>query len=263
MNTVALMSNPLPTLFLSHGAPDVVLRETAARTFLSGLAESLPRPRAIVVISAHWEEASPTVESGKTPHTIHDFGGFPQAMYQLKYPAYGDVALAQQIVKLMSSAGFSPRMQERGFDHGVWTPLLLAWPGADIPVVPISLVRQGDGILHHRLGVALEPLRHDGVLVIGSGSAVHNLQELAPGRAPAPWAVAFDDWLVAQCEAGDVDVLTHWQQRAPDAHRAHPTAEHFTPLLVAFGAAGQGARGRILHRSWDYGNLAMTAVAFT
>ena len=191
------MSNALPTLFLSHGAPDVVLRETAARTFLSGVAGSLPRPRAMVVISAHWEEASPTVESGKTPHTIHDFGGFPQAMYQLKYPALGDVALAQQISTLMSSAGFSPRMQDRGFDHGVWTPLLLAWPAADIPVVPISLVHQGDEIFHYRLGAALAPLRHDGVLVIGSGSAVHNLRELAPGRAPAPWAIAFDDWLVA------------------------------------------------------------------
>lgn len=256
------MTHPLPTLFLSHGAPDVVLRETAARTFLSGLAELLPRPRAIVVVSAHWEEASPTVESGGTPRMIHDFSGFPQAMYQLTFPAAGDPVLAQHIMTLLSAAGFSPGTQHRGFDHGVWTPLLLAWPAADIPVVPISLVHQGDGIFHHRLGAALAPLRHDGVLVIGSGSAVHNLRELSPGRPPAPWAVAFDEWLVAQCEAGDVDALTHWQQRAPDARRAHPTAEHFMPLLVAFGAAGAGARGRILHRSWDYGNLAMTAVAF-
>lgn len=256
------MPAPLPTLFLSHGAPDVVLRATPARTFLAGLAATLPRPRAIVVASAHWEEASPLVESGKAPRTIHDFGGFPDEMYHLRYPAAGDPALATQIIALLTTAGFTARTQDRGFDHGVWTPLLLAWPQADIPVVPMALVRGGDGKVHHRLGAALTSLRHDGVLVIGSGSAVHNLRELAPGRAPAPWAVAFDNWLVERCESGDVDALTQWQQCAPDARRAHPTPEHFTPLVVALGAAGDGARGRILHRSWDYGSLAMTAVAF-
>lgn len=256
------MTVPLPTLFISHGAPDVVLRETPARAFLAGLAATLPRPRAIVVASAHWEAAVPTVESGARPATIHDFGGFPDEMYHLRYPASGEPVLAARLVSLLKSAGFAAQAQERGFDHGVWTPLLLAWPSADIPVVPVSLVHGGDGKVHQRLGAALAPLRHEGVLVIGSGSAVHNLRELAPGRPPAPWAVAFDDWLVARCEAGDGDALSHWRERAPDARRAHPTAEHFTPLLVALGAAGDGARGRILHRSWDYGSLAMTAVAF-
>ncbi len=256
------MPAPLPTLFLSHGAPDVVLRDTPARSFLAGLAATLPHPRALVVCSAHWEEPAPLVESGAMPRTIHDFGGFPDEMYGLRYPAHGDPELATRITALLSGAGFAARTQDRGFDHGVWTPLLLAWPRADVPVVAVSLVSGGDGATHQRLGAALAPLRHEGVLVLGSGSAVHNLRELAPGRPPAPWAVAFDDWLVARCEAGDSDALAHWRERAPEARRAHPTPEHFLPLLVALGAAGPGARGRVLHRSWDYGSLAMTAVAF-
>jgi 4,5-DOPA dioxygenase extradiol len=256
------MADLLPTLFLSHGAPDVVLRPSAARTFLAGLAATLPRPRAIVVASAHWEENTPMVEGGGAPRMIYDFGGFPPDLYRQQYPAPGDPALASRIVAMLTEAGFSPRLRERGFDHGVWTPLLLAWPAADIPVVPVSLIRDGDAATHLRLGRALAGLRAQNVLVIGSGSAVHNLGVLAPGQPPLPWAAAFDDWLVRACENGDAAALGAWLTDAPEARYAHPTPDHLMPLLVALGAAGPGARGRVLHRSWDYGSLAMTSFAF-
>jgi 4,5-DOPA dioxygenase extradiol len=256
------MPDLLPTLFLSHGAPDVVLRETPATTFLRGLAATLPRPRAIVLVSAHWEEDGVTVETGRTPSTIHDFGGFPAELYRQRYAAPGEPALAGRIGALLGEAGFKPRTRERGFDHGVWTPLILAWPAADIPVVPVSLVRDGTAEFHHRIGLALAPLRAQGVLVIGSGSAVHNLGVLAPGQPPLPWATAFEAWLVRAVEAGDTSALTTWLTSAPDARYAHPTPDHLMPLLVAFGAAGANAKGRVIHRSWDYGSLAMTSFAF-
>jgi 4,5-DOPA dioxygenase extradiol len=257
------MPDPLPTLFLSHGAPDVVLRDTPASGFLRGLAATLPRPRAIVVASAHWEEDSVTVETGRTPATIHDFGGFPAELYRQRYPAPGDNTLAARIGAMLTDAGLKPRTRERGFDHGVWTPLILAWPAADIPVVPVSLIRDGGADKHLRIGQALASLRTQGVLVIGSGSAVHNLGVLAaPGQPPAPWATAFDDWLVKACTAGDTAALTSWLTTAPDARYAQPNPDHFMPLFVALGAAGPNPKGRVLHRSWDYGSLAMTSFAF-
>lgn len=256
------MPDLLPTLFLSHGAPDVVVRETPATTFLRGLAATLPRPRAIVVASAHWEEDSVTVETGRTPATIHDFGGFPAELYRQRYAAPGDNTLAARIGAMLTDAGLKPRTRERGFDHGVWTPLILAWPAADILVVPVSLIRDGGAEKHLKLGQALVSLRSQGVLVIGSGSAVHNLGVLAPGQPPAPWATAFEDWLVKTCAAGDAAALTNWLKNAPEARYAHPNPDHLMPLFVALGAAGANAKGRVIHRSWDYGNLAMTSFAF-
>jgi 4,5-DOPA dioxygenase extradiol len=256
------MTDLLPTLFLSHGSPDIVLRDTPAAGFLRGLAATVPRPRAIVVASAHWEEDIATVETGRTPATIHDFGGFPAELYRQRYAAPGDNTLAARIGAMLTDAGFKPRTRERGFDHGVWTPLILAWPAADIPVVPVSLIRDGGAEKHLKLGQALASLRAQGVLVIGSGSAVHNLGVLAPGQPPAPWATAFEEWLVKTCEAGDAATLTGWLKSAPEARYAHPNPDHLMPLFVAFGAAGANAKGRVIHRSWDHGNLAMTSFAF-
>lgn len=250
----------LPTLFISHGAPDLLLHpDEPAHRFLADLGGTLPRPQAFVVLSAHWREEVPVVETGSAPATIHDFGGFPEDLYRVTYPAPGEPGLAQRILELL--APWSPQGCERGFDHGTWVPLRLIHPPADIPVVQVSLLRSDDPGEHLRLGEALAPLRHEGVLVIGSGSATHNLRRIGSGPAPA-WVTGFDDWLVERALAGDATALQSYRSTAPFARENHPSAEHFLPVLCALGAAGPGAHGRALHRSHTYGVLSMTALAF-
>jgi 4,5-DOPA dioxygenase extradiol len=260
------MAKSLPTLFISHGAPSLMLEEVAARDFLNGLAAdlatTLPRPRAIVVASAHWVTDAPVVDTSLRPRTIHDFSGFPAELYAMRYPAPGAPELAARIQELLRAGGLPCRGEERGLDHGAWVPLSLAYPAADVPVLQISLQPQLGADHHLRLGGLLAPLRHEGVLVIGSGSATHNLRELAPGAPVPDWAARFDDWLATAVAAGDGAALTGYLQAAPAARRNHPSAEHFLPLLVAFGAAGPGARGRTLHRSFTYGSLSMATFAF-
>ena len=250
-----------PTLFLSHGAPDLILHpEDPAHAFLTALGTTMTRPRAIVVASAHWETRTLAVEHGTRPRTIHDFSGFPAALYQRRYPAPGNPALADQLCDLL--ADWHPVPQERGYDHGVWAPLSLMFPAADIPVVAVSLLHGADGAEHLRLGQALESLRHDNVLVIGSGSATHNLGALRHGPPPL-WVTAFDDWLAKTAEQGDTKALANYRTLAPHARENHPSEEHLLPLLVALGAAGPGAKGKALHRGIAYGVLSMTAFAFT
>ena len=247
----------LPTLFLSHGAPDLVTSEDAARNFLEGLSELVSAPRFIVVASAHWCTQRPAVDVSAKPATLHDFFGFGVELERVMYPARGAPDAARNAVALLRERGLSCDERERGLDHGAWVPLVLAWPRADVPVFQVSL-SPGLGPAHHlALGRALATLAAAGGLVIGSGGAVHNLSEL--GTKDAPWARAFDDWLVAAVEAGNEEALVAWRENAPDAALAHPTDDHYLPLLVAFGAAGENARGRPLHRSFTYGTLSMTA----
>jgi 4,5-DOPA dioxygenase extradiol len=254
---------PLPTLFVSHGAPSLALEPSPAREFLARLGAELPRPRAIVVASAHWLTDALAVDISARPATIHDFSGFPPQLYAMRYPAPGDPALAERVRGLLDGAGLACRTVERGLDHGAWVPLGLMYPHADVPVVALSLQPRAGAAHHLRLGRALAPLRADGVLVVGSGSATHDLSSLAPGMTEAPdWVRGFDDWLAAAVERGDDAALADWQRAAPHAGDNHPSAEHFLPLLVALGAAGPGARGRVLHRSISYGVLSMAAFAF-
>ncbi|MEK7245847.1 MAG: class III extradiol ring-cleavage dioxygenase, partial [Pseudomonadota bacterium] len=197
--------------------------------------------------------------------TIHDFHGFPEELYSLRYPAPGAPDLAGRAVELLSAAGFSAATDAtRGLDHGAWIPLMLAYPNADVPVAQLSI--QPDlGPAHHlAMGRALAPLRREGALVLGSGGAVHNLSELNWGRHgdPPAWARAFDNWLAATLAAGDSAQLADWRARAPNAAQAHPRDEHFLPLLVAFGAAGIGARGTRLHTGFAHGTLSMAAFRF-
>lgn len=254
----------LAPLFLSHGAPDLVAGEEPARAFLEGLGAALPRPRAVVVASAHWTTHAVEVETGAAPPTIHDFAGFPVALHRLRYPARGAPELAARIVSLLRGAGIAAEGRQRGLDHGAWVPLLLVYPDAGVPVLQVS-VQPARGTDHHlAVGRALAPLAREGVLVLGSGGASHNLAELDPGGgAPPAWVRAFDAWLSAAVEAGDEQALLRYRAQAPHAARNHPSEEHYLPLLVAYGAAGQGAVGRVLHHSHTYGVLSMTAFAFT
>ena len=182
----------LPTLFVSHGAPNLLLGDLPARRFLEDLARDLPRPRAILCLSAHWLTREPTVDVSPAPRTIHDFGGFEPELYGMTYAAAGAPQLAAQVADTLSAAGLAVRQQERGLDHGAWVPLRLAWPGADIPVTQLSLQPGRDAERHYRMGLALAGLRREGVLVLGSGGATHNLGELGPGDRLPDWAAAFD-----------------------------------------------------------------------
>lgn len=252
-------------IFLSHGSPMLALEDAAARRFLTGLAASIPRPRAILVASAHWETRIPTVGAVARNTTIHDFSGFPAALYGLRYPAPGDPELADRVVDLLGTAGLPVGVDtNRGLDHGAWVPLMLAWPDADIPVVQIS-VQSHLGPGHHlELGRALAPLANDGVLIVGSGSFTHDLSSLRrePGITEPDWVTAFADWFDAALTAGRTCDLLGYRHLAPHAVRNHPTEEHLLPMFVALGAAGAGATARSLHASSTYGVLRMDAYEF-
>jgi 4,5-DOPA dioxygenase extradiol len=232
---------PFPPLFVSHGAPTLPFDPGPTAGFLRDLGLRLGRPRAIVCISAHWETAAPRVTLAARPETIHDFYGFPDRLYDLRYPAPGEPGLASRIVDLVRGAGLvADGDPERGLDHGAWVPLMLMYPAADVPVVQLSVQPALDARHHLAIGRALAPLGGEGVMILGSGGATHNLREfgLHPIDAPpAAYARAFDDWLCGAIEDGRVDDLAEWEGRAPEARRNHPTVEHFLPLFAPLGAA--------------------------
>jgi 4,5-DOPA dioxygenase extradiol len=255
-----------PTLFISHGSPMIAISSSPARDFLEKLGKTMPKPPAIVIASAHFGTARPAVVGDAHPGMIYDFGNFPQPLFEIVYPAPGDPVVAMKVAGLLQAAGFAPAIAtNRGYDHGTWVPLSLMYPEADIPVVQVSLQPKLGAGHHLALGRALASLRNEGVLVIGSGTASHNLHEYyGVGRgngAPPDWVTQFDAWVREKAIAGDADALVVYREEAPFAERNHPTEEHFLPLHVALGAAGEGARGELLHSSYD-GILSMDAYAF-
>lgn len=259
--------SPLPTIFVSHGSPMLALQDSPARRFLQGLGVSLPRPKAIIVVSAHWETTgNPAVSLAAQPATIHDFGGFPQALFDISYQAPGAPELAEHAASLFEAAGIPVgRSAQRGLDHGAWVPLSLMYPDADLPVMQISLVRGAGPATHAKLGQALAQLRHEGVLVIGSGSLTHNLYEFRGQPVDAPalrWVSEFESWMRERLETNDSAALLDYRNRAPSARQNHPSEEHLLPLFVAIGAAGAGAKAQLLHSSIEHGVLAMDAYAF-
>jgi 4,5-DOPA dioxygenase extradiol len=235
-------------------------KDLPARKFLSTLGTLVPRPRAIVAVSAHWNTEAPAVSLTARPETIHDFYGFPEALYRLHYDAPGAPELAERVAGLTGAV-----RAEYGLDHGAWVPAMLGWPAADIPIFQLAVQPYMNPAHHIAIGRKLASLRDDDVLVMGSGSATHNLRRLVRGQhdaPPEPWAKAFDDWVADKVEQGDEAALANYRSEAPYAREAHPTDEHFLPLHVAYGAAGEGARGKALHRSFTSGNLSMAAYAF-
>ncbi|WP_018697800.1 DODA-type extradiol aromatic ring-opening family dioxygenase [Amorphus coralli] len=261
----------LPSLFISHGSPMLVLSDTPARHFLERYAAELPRPDAIVIVSAHYETARPAVLGDPAPRMIYDFGGFDPKLREMVYAAPGDPALAEIVAGLLDSAALDATVDaDWGYDHGTWVPLRLLYPDADIPVVPVS-VQPGASARHHfEVGRALAPLRARNVLVIGSGSLTHNLRAIRtelgrnPVDAEAPdWVVAFSEWMQARITAGDTEALLDYRDLAPHAADNHPTDEHLMPLYAAMGAGGDAPRGERIHASHEYGALMMDAYAFT
>lgn len=233
-----------PVLFLSHGSPMTAIEAGDLGRTWQALAARLAPPRAILMASAHWLTGVPLIGGPAHPETIHDFHGFPAPLYQLRYPAPVAPELALRIKELLATgglaAGIDPR---RGLDHGAWVPLLSLFPDADVPVLQISLQPDRCARHHLSLGRALAPLRDEGVLIVGSGHMTHNLEDFFIHRgARAKETGAFRDWAHQRLLAREIEPLLEWQHEGPHARLAHPTPDHFLPLFVALGAAGENYR---------------------
>jgi 4,5-DOPA dioxygenase extradiol len=241
------------------------LEDIPAREFLKKLGSEFSGTRAVLCISAHWETEHPEVNAAARPETIHDFYGFPSELYRIKYPAKGSLNVAEEVVDLVEGAGMRCDLNRaRGLDHGAWVPLMLMFPNADVPVVQLSIQHHLDPAKHLELGRAISALRREGLLILGSGGAVHPLgyADFWDGKPPDEWAIAFDDWLTDAVTHGDTDALARYRELAPYPERAHPRPDHYMPIMTTIGAAGIGAKGRVLHRSWYQGDLGMGAYSF-
>jgi 4,5-DOPA dioxygenase extradiol len=256
------MPERMPVVFVSHGAPDALLNAPDAVTSWSQIAQLVPEPAAILVVSAHWEADRPTVSLSGKPETIHDFSGFSPKLYSMRYPAPGAPALAERVTSLLSDAGLESDLDpDRGLDHGAWVPLSAMYPQANVPVTQLSLLRNADPATHFGLGRALAPLRDEGVLIVGSGSITHNFAWLDwradAGHAPLPNAKIFADWVADRMATHDIPALLAYRS-APNGADSHPSEDHFLPLFVALGAAMNDSPLRYQPR-FAYGGLAMDA----
>ena len=255
-----------PSLFVSHGAPTYAIEPGLAGAQLGALGRLLGKPRAIVVVSPHWMTSGLEITAIERPQTVHDFGGFPRALYDLQYPAPGSRALALKIQQQLATGGMQARLDAlRGLDHGAWVPLLHLYPDADVPTLQVSLPFDANPNSAYALGQAFVPLADDGVLIIGSGSLTHNLDEFRMSESEgdaAAYAQEFSAWIRQAVAAGDLARLRQALDLAPHAARAHPTTEHFLPLLVAAGAALKHTPVTVLNGGIRHGVLAMESYVF-
>lgn len=256
----------LPALFVSHGAPTLAIDDSPAHRFLKSLGRRLGKPNAILMLSAHFEAPTATVTASASPRIVYDFYGFPDALYDITYPAAGDPGLAHRVAALLEDGGV-PTLEDdaRGLDHGAWVPLSLMYPDADVPVVQLSIDASKGARYHLRLGELLRPLRDEGVLIVGSGGATHNLSvalRASPDDTVPDWVETFREWLADAVANDKRDDLADFRTIAPDAARNHPTDEHFLPLLCALGATEHGESRQRVHDSETYGSLAMDMYLF-
>ena len=254
-----------PVLFVSHGAPTFALEPGRLGPQLAALGRALPRPKALLVASPHWMTRGLRVATTAAPATVHDFGGFPRALFEIQYPAPGAPAVARRTLDILRAAGWPAEADEgQGLDHGAWVPVRFLYPEADVPVFQLSLPAGLTPALAYALGQALQPLRDEGVLVVGSGSLTHNLYEfrMHDDGGAADYAIEFAAWVRQVVEARDDARLRQTLAIAPHAKRAHPTAEHFLPLLVAAGAAAGDEAVRTLEGGITYGVLSMDSYLF-
>ena len=255
----------LPVAFTAHGSPMNALGGTPFTDALERWAKALPSPRAVLVVSAHWETRGLAVTGAAAPETVHDFGGFPEPLYRIRYPAPGDPGLAHTVVELLAAAGLEARVDPlRGIDHGAWSPLLFLRPAADLPVVQLSLDRTRSLAGLVDVGRALRPLRDRDVLVLGSGNVVHNLRTADFAHRDAPvegWSREFDAWVKERVLDWDVDALAA-PENGPFGRQAHPTLEHYVPLLVTAGAADPKPVPSFPWEGFEHATLSMRCVQF-
>ena len=255
---------PQPSLFVGHGAPDLIFSDIPARHFLQNLGQQLSAPRGVVVVSAHWITSELQITGSSALETIHDFYGWPSELYQVQYSASGDTWLTDKLTDALYAAGFPVHSgQRKGLDHGAWVPLSLMFPKAEIPIIQLSLMQSASPEQHFQIGQALHGLRQEGVLILGSGGLVHNLKKLRPEGSPAEeWAQAFDQWLYERMVHRVLEVLFRYASIEKHAQMAHPSDEHLVPLFLSMGAGWSGGQAHRIHQSYSYGNLSMAAYAF-
>ena len=253
-----------PVLFISHGSPTFALEPGALGARLKAVGATLETVRAVLVVSPHWLTRGVGVMTTAQPATVHDFGGFPQPLYELQYPAPGAPEIALKAAHLLQAAGYPVGVTDRqGLDHGAWVPLMHLLPSARVPVFQVSLPHDIDAAGALRLGQALAPLREEGVVIVGSGSMTHNLYELQRQDGPAaPYVSEFTAWMRQAARARDLPALAAYRTLAPHAQRAHPTDEHLLPLQVAVGASDDGEAWELLGDEVRYQTLSMESYAW-
>lgn len=252
-----------PSFYLSHGSPMLALDAGKTGQAWQQLVADLPKPKAILMVSAHWGSLQPAVSAASQPETIHDFGGFPAELYEIQYPAPGAPWLAERVAQRLEAAGLPVAVHpSRGLDHGAWVPLQVMYPDASVPVVQLSVQPRQGPEHHYRLGQALAGLQQEGVMIMASGSLTHNLYEVIgdmPDDDPHPpaYVPAFQNWMHEKMLANDVNALLDYRRQAPEAARAHPTDEHLLPLFVMMGAAGKDSQVDRAHHGITGAVLAM------
>lgn len=252
-----------PVLFISHGAPTFALEPGVLGPNLQRIGAQLEGIRAVLVVSPHWQAPGLRVMTAERPATLHDFGGFPEPLYRLQYPAPGAPDVASETAEVLREAGLQVTEDAtRPYDHGAWVPLRFLLPDANIPVFQLAMPRDLDTRGALALGKALRPLRERGVLVVGSGSLTHNLYEIQRTSESVPYATAFAEWATRSVLARDEQALVDYRQVAPAAERAHPTEEHYLPLLVAMGASNDDDTPSLVPGGMTYGVLSMDSYAW-
>jgi 4,5-DOPA dioxygenase extradiol len=252
-----------PVLFISHGAPTFALEPGVLGPNLQRIGAQLEGIRAVLVVSPHWQAPDLRVMTAERPGTLHDFGGFPEPLYQLQYPAPGAPDVARETADILRAAGLAVSEDAtRPFDHGAWVPLRFLLPDANVPVFQLAIPENLDTVGALALGRALRPLRERGVLVVGSGSLTHNLYEVRRTADTAPYAAAFAEWATRSVLARDEEALIDYRRVSPDGARAHPTEEHYLPLLVAMGASHNDDTPSLVPGGMTYGVLSMDSYAW-
>ncbi len=256
------MTDPrMPALFIGHGSPMNAVEDNAFSAAWAGLGQDLARPRAILAISAHWETEGVAVTAMETPRTIHDFYGFPGALYDVRYPAPGAPDLAARVRELLAPAQVAADL-DWGLDHGAWSVLCRMYPAADIPVVQLSLDRGRTFAEHHALARSLRPLREEGVLIVGSGNIVHNLRRLRWTDEAFDWARDFDARIAAAIATDNIDSLLEPAKLGGEQALAIPTPEHYLPLLYVLGVRDAGEQARFFNARVTLGSISMRSVSF-